>query len=279
MNIIAKIRHALTPLYPQYESEAIARMVMEDVFGYSLTDCLTEKVRLSESQEQQLRHIIQRLQQNEPIQYIVGETLFHGNRFLVTPDVLIPRPETEDLVDYILKDTSDSSAAMNICDAGTGSGCIAITLKKFMPKSHITALDISQQALKLAKSNADRNQASINFIQADMLIPDTLPAGPWDVIVSNPPYVMEREKEGIAVHVKDYEPASALFVPDDDALRFYHALAQWSMVSLASHGAIYCELNNLLARDTEEVFRRQGFTQTIILQDRFNNPRFIKCEK
>ena len=169
MNIIAKICHALSPLYPQYESEAIARIVTEDVFGYSLTDCLAERVTLSASQEQQLARIIQRLQQNEPIQYIIGETLFHGNRFCVNPDVLIPRPETEDLIDYILKDIADSSATLSICDAGTGSGCIAITLKKELPGSHMTALDISQPALKVAKSNADRNHTPIDFIRADIL--------------------------------------------------------------------------------------------------------------
>lgn len=279
MNIIAKICHALSPLYPQYESKAIARIVTEDVFGYSLTDCLAEKVTLSASQEQQLARIIQRLQQNEPIQYIIGETLFHGNRFCVNPDVLIPRPETEDLIDYILKDIADSSATLSICDAGTGSGCIAITLKKELPGSHMTALDISQPALKVAKSNADRNHTPIDFIRADILTAGTLPAGPWDIIVSNPPYVMEREKGNIALHVKNHEPASALFVPDDNALQFYYALAQWGLATLTSHGAIYCELNNLLAHDTEKVFRQQGFTQTAILCDRFNNPRFIKCRK
>jgi release factor glutamine methyltransferase len=143
----------------------------------------------------------------------------------------------------------------------------------------MTALDISQPALKVAKSNADRNHTPIDFIRADILTAGTLPAGPWDIIVSNPPYVMEREKGNIALYVKNHEPASALFVPDDNALQFYYALAQWGLATLTSHGAIYCELNNLLAHDTEKVFRQQGFTQTAILCDRFNNPRFIKCRK
>lgn len=277
MNMIADIRKAISSLYPQYEAEAVARMIAEDIFGFSLTDCLADRVTLSVSQQAQLESVIRRLQSGEPVQYIIGSTVFCGHRFLVTPSVLIPRPETEDLVNLILCDVGDCSQQLDVCDAGTGSGCIAISLQKAMPQSRVTALDISQEALEVARRNAMENCSPVHFLQADMLSTTAMPDGPWDVIVSNPPYVMDCEKAAMSVQVKHYEPSAALFVPDDNALLYYAAIAQWGYTTLSPRGVIYCELNSSLATETEQLFRRYGFTQVSLQYDRYNKYRFIKC--
>ena len=279
MNIIADIRKAISPPYPRHEAEAIARIVVEDVFGVTLLDCLSNNVILSPTQQRQMEDIIARLQQGEPIQYIIGETTFCGHQFQVTPAVLIPRPETEDMISLILNDITDPSCELSVCDAGTGSGCIAISLQKALPQSHVSALDISREALEVAQGNAVRNQAAIHFTQADILDIGTLPQGLWDLIVSNPPYVTNCEKAEMAVHVKCHEPSKALFVPDDNALVFYTALARWAHKTLSPQGTIYCELNSILAAETEQVFRHEGFTHTSLHLDRYNNYRFIRCKR
>ncbi len=275
MQLIANIRQAIAASYSPQEAEAIARMVVEDIFHFTLVDCLTGRITLTEAQHQQLDAIVKRLQAGEPIQYIIGETTFHGCRIKVTPDVLIPRPETEDLVEIICH----TEKPLRIFDACTGSGCIAIALKKVFPQSHVTGLDLSPAALEVARENARVNDVAVDFLQGDILDTPSLPVGPWNLIVSNPPYVMEQEKTTMATRVKDHEPSMALFVPDEDALRFYDALARWAQTALAPQGALYCEINSLLAEDTRQLFLRYGFTHTAISTDRYDNPRFVLCKR
>lgn len=277
MNLITHIRNLLPPIIQHDEAEAIARIIAEDEFQFSLLDCMTGRAALNDAQQLRLKQIVQLLSEGNPIQYILGKSLFMGRYFKVTSSVLIPRPETEDLVMLVEDDVKDSCA--KICDLGTGSGCIAISLKKELRNVSVTALDVSPEALAIAQENAQMLQADVDFLHADMLQEDTLPKGPWDVIVSNPPYVMNKEKASMERHVKDFEPSLALFVEDDDPLIFYKSLGLWALKSLAPEGAMYCEINALLAEETANMLRTLGFNQVSLHLDGFNKPRFVKCKR
>lgn len=278
-DIMSLFHEELDGLYGSGEVGVYVDMLFEAFLGWDKVRLLTSKEQtIDQSDLLRFHWALEDLKQHRPIQHIIGYTDFCGCRIKVSPDVLIPRPETEEIVNWVI--THHSSFNIYHClDLCTGSGCIAIALKKTFPTAEVTAVDISPAALEIALENAKNNGADIRFMQTDVLNGVDGLSGSYGLIVSNPPYVMEREKGNIALHVKNHEPTSALFVPDDNALQFYYALAQWGLATLTSHGAIYCELNNLLAHDTEKVFRQQGFTQTAILCDRFNNPRFIKCRK
>lgn len=279
MDLIAHISQRLSPFFPAREAEAMARIVSEDIFGVTLKDSLMGRAALSDSQKGGLDEVIRKLIAHVPVQYVTGFTTFCGHRFDVSPSVLIPRPETEDLVSLVMEDVGGNHNNMAVCDAGTGSGCIAVSLKLGMPNARVTALDISEQALETARRNARKNHAEVSFLRADMLDMATLPHGPWDIMVSNPPYIMEKEKKDMEVRVKKYEPSSALFVPGSDSLLFYKALASWATNCLAEKGVLYCEMNALLAEETLRMFQDRGFSAVSVHEDRYGKPRFVRCAR
>lgn len=211
----------------------------------------------------------------EPIQYILGKTSFCGLEFKLNPHVLIPRPETEELVHWILSDIEKQNSPLQILDIGTGSGCIAISLAKNLPRARVTALDVSQKALETAKENAKINTVKIDFLQADILeMPNLSPH--YDLIVSNPPYVRESEKTLMQRNVLEYEPKTALYVQDSDPLLFYRKIANLAETSLKRGGGVYMEINQYLGKETEEIFKKKKYS-TKLRKDIFGNLRMLKA--
>ena len=268
------IVQTLSPRYGAGEARALAFIILEDAFGVSRLDIYTDKVRnFSEEEELRLANILQRLQDGEPLQYIIGTALFCGMTFKVTPATLIPRPETEELVEWAGYDIEG-----NILDAGTGSGCIAISMAQHNPKAHVTAWDISTEALKVAQQNAIDNNVSVTFEERDML--NYLPtASSIDMIISNPPYICEKEKTDMEQHVLEHEPATALFVPDDDPLRFYKALAKLGKHALKPGGIILMEINSAYGPETLALFQNEEFSNAELRRDDYGNNRMIKAIK
>lgn len=267
----------LSASYSPGEAKALSRVVIEDIIGYSFTKALADlEPELDEHKKEMLDNVIRRLQKHEPIQYILGKTTFCNHDFLVTPDVLIPRPETETLVETAIKLDLDTNA--RIMDACTGSGCIAISIKLAQPTWHVEACDISEPALALAKKNAAKNNADVDFYNINVLS-EELPYGPYDIIVSNPPYVMNSEKCSMESNVLEHEPHLALFVEDNNPLVFYNALANWGKRALAPKGELLVEINHLLAAETRELFEKMQYACIRIIKDCFGKDRFILCQK
>ena len=219
-----------------------------------------------------------RLKKQEPIQYILGTTEFYGLTFKVNKHTLIPRPETEELVDWVLSNLHDQDSVLDILDIGTGSGCIAISLAKNIPTARVSGLDISEKALEIAKENAVKNQVLVSFCQKDILRTTSLEKK-YDVIVSNPPYVRQLEKKAMNANVLDYEPGLALFVPNEDPLLFYRKIAQLAMVSLQTRGWLYFEINEYLSKEMDVLLKDIGFANIEIKKDFREVPRMIKCQK
>ncbi len=280
MNLISQITRQLSPAYPDGEARALARIVLEDGFGLSQTNVLMGKDKdLSAESLTQLQNIVQQLLRHEPVQYVLGTAWFCGRRFHVRPGCLIPRPETEDLVELILRDFIGQNEPIRLLDVGTGSGCIAISLALALEqRASVSALDISSDALDIARENAQRLGAEVRFMQHDIL---NMPAGDeqWHTIVSNPPYVRECEAAQMQPNVLEHEPHLALFVPDNDALRFYRAIADYAWEHLHTGGWLYFEINRYLSREIAEMLENRGFIATEVVNDRFENPRIIKCQK
>ena len=210
----------------------------------------------------------------EPIQYILGETEFYGLPFKVTPATLIPRPETEELVDWIIANCNKNPKTL--LDIGTGSGCIAIALAKNLPAVKVSAMDISEEALKVASENAIYNKVTVNFSKKDILGTSTLPQK-YDVIISNPPYVRNSEKEMMQKNVLDFEPASALFVEDDNPLLFYSKIAKLAKNYLNPNGFLFFEINEYLSKEVIQLLERESFSEIELKQDFFGKDRMIKC--
>ena len=219
-----------------------------------------------------------RLKKQEPIQYILGTTEFYGLTFKVNKHTLIPRPETEELVDWVLSNLHDQDSVLDILDIGTGSGCIAISLAKNIPTAIVSGLDVSEKALEIAKENAVKNQVLVSFCQKDILRTTSLEKK-YDVIVSNPPYVRQLEKKAMNANVLDYEPGVALFVPNEDPLLFYRKIAQLAMVSLQTRGWLYFEINEYLSKEMDVLLKDIGFANIEIKKDFREVPRMIKCQK
>jgi len=217
-----------------------------------------------------------RLKKQEPIQYILGTTEFYGLTFKVNKHTLIPRPETEELVDWVLSNLHDQDSVLDILD--TGSGCIAISLAKNIPTAIVSGLDVSEKALEIAKENAVKNQVLVSFCQKDILRTTSLEKK-YDVIVSNPPYVRQLEKKAMNANVLDYEPGVALFVPNEDPLLFYRKIAQLAMVSLQTRGWLYFEINEYLSKEMDVLLKDIGFANIEIKKDFREVPRMIKCQK
>ena len=287
--------HRLTPLYEPGEAKAIVRLLLDECYGLSWADVLGGKVtELSANDQTELKKIMLRLEKGEPIQYIIGVADFCGRQFHVEPGVLIPRPETAELCQLILA-TESHGQTRNICeipchsdtnilDIGTGSGCIAITLALELPEAKVTAWDISDEALRIASENAKRLGASVTFEHRDVLsISLTSHLSPlishYDLIVSNPPYICRKEADGMAQNVLDYEPHLALFVPDDDPLLFYRAIAQYATKALKSQGALFFEINPLYVSSLTHLLSTMSCYDIKTLPDQFGKLRFLKATK
>jgi release factor glutamine methyltransferase len=228
------------------------------------------------------KNALAELKAEKPIQYIIGSTEFYGLPLTVNENTLIPRPETEELVEWIIKDVQNANhQPTTILDIGTGSGCIAISLAKNLPSVEVYALDISEKALQVAKQNAKRNEITIHFIKADILSPDailnTAKGLHFDIIVSNPPYVRNLEKVEIKKNVLDHEPHTALFVDDKDPLLFYEAIADFAQKNLKKEGKLYVETNQYLGKETISLFQNKGFKNIELRKDLFGNNRMIKA--
>lgn len=275
---LAKIHQQLDALYPSGELRELIRWIMEEVAGIPpyrlllLDDVLTDKQRL------QIEVIVDRLAKKEPIQYILGETTFCGLPFHVSCDVLIPRPETEQLVRLIVNDFS-SCPSPRILDIGTGSGCIAISLASLLPASCVTALDISSSALRVAADNATLNHVSVSWTCVDIFSSEAESClEQYDCIVSNPPYIMEHEQLEMDASVLDYEPHKALFVPDTDPLLFYRRIVQLAKSHLMADGWLYFEINEQCGDAMLELLDSGGFSQTTIIKDYFGKDRMLKAQ-
>ena len=293
--------HRLTHIYDAGEAKAIVRWVLDVRFALSWTDILCGKVtELSAHDQTELEKIMQRLEKGEPVQYIIGVADFFGRQFHVAPGVLIPRPETEELCRWILASDKHGltrtvreiphQSDAHILDIGTGSGCIAITLALELPDAKVTAWDISDEALRIAAGNAKSLGANVTFKHRDVLdsslftldsslftLHSSLPK--WDLIVSNPPYICEKEKSAMECNVLDHEPHLALFVPDDDPLLFYRAIAQYAAEALTAQGSLFFEINPLYAEDLVRMLRMMSYHDILIHQDQFGKSRFLKATK
>ena len=269
--------HQLTPLYGSDEAKAIARMVYEVRYHLSLSDLILGKdTQLSADCQAELGEIAIRLANYEPVQYVLGLADFCGREFHVEPGILIPRPETEHLCRLITKHVANSSPIRNILDIGTGSGCIAITLALDIPNSQVTAWDISPIALRVAQHNAQRLGAEVNIVENDMLQQTYQVAPQWDLIVSNPPYICDNEAKQMEANVLDYEPEIALFVPDDDPLKFYVPIMNYAQSALHAGGELWLETNPLYEELIEERLLELGFNVKAH-DDQFGKTRFIQA--
>lgn len=267
----------LEPLYGNGEARAITDYVLDVCFGLSKADILCGAVEeMTAEKTAELNKIFGRLMEGEPVQYVLGRAEFSGRWFNVRPGVLIPRPETEELCAWITAD-SKASASPKVLDIGTGSGCIAITLQLDMPESKVTAWDISADALDVARENVQQLGANVNFVKLDAL--NAKPEGEWDVIVSNPPYICEKEKKDMAVNVLEHEPHTALFVPDADPLLFYRAITRLAVQTLSKGGRLYFEINPIYADDTCHMMRAEGMTAVELRSDMYGKQRMAKGVK
>lgn len=267
----------LEPLYGNGEARAVTDYVLDVCFGLSKADILCGSVdEMTAEKTAELNKIFGRLMEGEPVQYVLGRAEFSGRWFNVRPGVLIPRPETEELCAWITAD-SKASASPKVLDIGTGSGCIAITLQLDMPESKVTAWDISADALDVARENAQRFGANVNFVKQDAL--NAKPEGEWDVIVSNPPYICEKEKKDMAVNVLEHEPHTALFVPDADPLLFYRAITRLAVQTLNKGGRLYFEINPIYADDTCRMMQAEGMTAVELRSDMYGKQRMAKGVK
>ena len=273
--LIDKLQTALSGIYEGHELTAIIRTICCDMLGISSTSYyLKEEVTLTTEQETQLQGIIDRLLQGEPLQYIEGKAPFCGMEFAVNSSVLIPRPETAELVDWIV--CEHATQHPRILDLGTGSGCIAIALSKQLPQATIEACDISAEALTVAKENARMNEAPVSFFTHDMLDLGTPLPHSYDILVSNPPYIRQSEAADMSIQVTEWEPHTALFVPDDDALRFYRAIAELGQTEvLRPGGHIYVEINQALGKETVALFEAYGYQDVELRKDIYGNERMI----
>lgn len=237
---------------------------------------------LAQTDLDKLLEILEQLKNGSPLQYILGETDFYDLKFKVNPSVLIPRPETEELVDWTLitiREMKGETEVLKIVDIGTGSGCIPIAIKKYIPLADITAIDISENALDTAKLNAELNKTELNFIKDDILTPTNqeLVNTQYDVIISNPPYITESEKSKMHQNVLNYEPHNALFVPDNEALKFYNAIADFAINHLKKTGFLFLEINENFGKETISLLLKKGFKTTELRQDMYGKDRMIKA--
>ena len=285
----------LEGVYPKQEIESFFYLLTESYLGIKRIDiALDPKLEIDIDIEQKFHAALANLKNEYPIQYIIGETEFYGLLFKVDKNVLIPRPETEELVDWIIgkvkseklevrskklevKNQNDNKFRLKILDIGTGSGCISIALAKSLPDSEVWAIDISEKALIVAKKNAEINNVKINFLQSDILKCKKL-ITKFDIIVSNPPYVRELEKKQMQNNVVKYEPQEALFIKNKDPLQFYKKIAELAITGLNKNGELYFEINQEFSAETIELLEEKGFMNTEIKKDIYGADRMIKAQ-
>ena len=320
----------LASVYDMDEARAVVRLLLGERFGLSMADILCDKVtELSADDRTELEKMMRRLENGEPVQYVLGYATFCGRRFRVTPDVLIPRPETEELCQWLISGVQEFGSSgvqdgeergtrnedapspprtptPSILDIGTGSGCIAVTLAAEWPEAQVSAWDISEKALKIARENAERNGANVDFEQVDILnpfniqpstlniqhptpntqhpTPNTQHSTPntqhptFNILISNPPYVCESEKAAMERNVLQHEPHLALFVPDDDPLRFYCAIAEFARHALKPNGWLFFEINPAYADDIVQMLQEMQFEQVTLKTDSFGKKRFLRTK-
>lgn len=270
---------SLEKIYPSPEARGMILILCGERLGVrSYTHIIEPMTEIPECCLRGLSEDVRRLSEGEPLQYVLGVSEFHGHRFKVNPSVLIPRPETESLVDEALSAASAIDGPARVLDLCTGSGCIAWSIFKEKPECEVVAVDISEAALSVAESQFDGD--SPDFVRHDVLAgPSGFGHGLFDIILSNPPYVMNKERETMRKNVLDYEPSLALFVPDDDALVFYKSIVGWLDGCLKPGGTCIVEINEALGRETADVFRSAGYKETSIIKDFFGKDRFLKIKK
>ncbi|MBA6155063.1 peptide chain release factor N(5)-glutamine methyltransferase [Tenacibaculum sp. S7007] len=274
-NIRTFFNKELEGLYPQTEIDTFFFFLIEEYLGFQRID-LTMKpgFEITKEKKELFHEAIIRLKNEEPIQYILGYTEFYGLPFKVNTNTLIPRPETEELVEWILSE-ADKDSNVTILDIGTGTGCIPITLAEYLPEATVSAIDVSEEALKIANKNATLNNVSVDFIKKDILKTDELKE--YDIIVSNPPYVRNLEKIEIKNNVLENEPHLALFVEDDNPLIFYNKIADLAKKSLTKKGLLFFEINQYLGKETVDMLKEKGFKNIELRKDLFGNDRMIKA--
>jgi release factor glutamine methyltransferase len=286
MTIQLAYKQLLAQLYEVYdtrEAANIADMVIEHVTGQrKIERILYKDLPVTEEQQQTLEALSQQLLQHKPVQYILGEAWFAGMKLYVNEHVLIPRPETEELVELIVEEVGSGKSKeendLTIIDIGTGSGCIPIGLKKRLSNAAVYAVDISEKALEVAKKNAEEQQTDIRLLQLDFLDKGNWKQLPlFNIIVSNPPYVKKSEEQTMAKNVLEYEPHVALFVPDEDALKFYKAIAEFAKTHLKTDGKVFVEINEALGQHVVELFEQSGFKDVTLKKDMQGKDRMIKA--
>jgi release factor glutamine methyltransferase len=277
----------LSSLYEEQEIDSFFYIILEKLHGLKRIDlALNPQTVMDGAHLKQWKNIVSELKKQRPVQYILGETTFYGLSFLVNENTLIPRPETEELVELIIESTNYElrNTKLKVLDIGTGSGCIAISLAKHLATSEVFAIDVSEEALATAKKNAELNKVAIDFISTNILDVVTLSAvagldKQFDIIVSNPPYVRNLEKDEIKPNVLEYEPHLALFVDDIDPLLFYRKIAELAIKNLNPNGKLYFEINQYLGKETVELVKSFGFKNVKLIKDIYGNDRIISCEK
>ncbi len=262
--------------YPAEEITPLAKEMLVSVFGFTASRLYAGKDNdFSSKEREQLEDILDRLSRHEPIQYIVGEVCFGGMSFKVTPGVLIPRPETAELIEWVVSDMKDETS-FSVLDIGTGSGCIPVSLAARLPQAVVHAWDISEEALQVAAENARINHVSVQYRHQDVFQP--CPADKhFRVIVSNPPYIAEKEKQEMEANVLQWEPGLALFVPDEDPLRFYRRIAEVGQALLEPDGSLYFEINRNYGPETVSLLRQMGYVAVELRKDIFGNDRMVKA--
>lgn len=275
---IQYIQDELAGVYPEPEIRGLVRMILESLCGLSYTEQILQRDRVfSSAQQESIHTVVKRLKMHEPIQYILGETMFFGLRFKVNPAVLIPRPETEELVHLVLE--KDFGSRPRMIDIGTGSGCIALALKSALPKATVHALDVSEEALATAAKNAQLNELEIEFDARNVLKWREQNWAVFDAVISNPPYVRNSEKREMEANVLDFEPGLALFVNDDDPLLFYREISAFAQKHLKPQGWLFFEINESFGDEMCTLVNDMGFSEVDLRKDINGRFRMLACRK
>lgn len=275
--MVRAMQRELSPTYGEGEARAMTRLIFHHLKEWNVTDLVINEDReLSDYVVGKINMIIDRILDGEPLQYVLGEARFYGMNFKVSPAVLIPRPETEELVDMIVRENQGSD--LRVLDVGTGSGAIAVALSRNLLFSRVTAIDISEEALAVARRNAKNLHARIDFMHEDIFCYEPLPES-FDIIVSNPPYIAESEKKGMERNVLEHEPGQALFVSDDNPLIYYSRIAEVGLASLLPGGRLYFEINPRFSADLQKMLESDGYTDVRVVNDISHRPRFAVAIK
>ena len=277
-DVFEQFKLDLKRLYDEREISSLTKLAIGEITGFSNAKIKAfPELEISDDEKTKLTNILIVLKTGKPIQYILGKTEFYGLQFLVNPSVLIPRPETEELVDWVINSLYTEINNGHILDIGTGSGCIAISLKKHLPSFKVSGIDISAAAIQTASENAKLNHAEVNFLDEDILNPKAIISEKYKVIISNPPYVTLLDKRQMHTNVTDFEPHNALFVPENDPLIFYRAIVNFALSQLEQNGLLFFEINESYGQETVNLFNELGFKDIILRKDMSGRDRMVKA--